>query len=101
MTNIEPLGGLVLLEEIKQEDRKTASGLVLTAVNLDAELSRGKIIAVGPGERDQEGRIHTVPLEVGQVVLYNDANATEVKDAQNNTYQFLNWRNLFGVENNG
>jgi chaperonin GroES len=101
MTNIEPLGGLVLLEKLEQEDRTTASGLVLSAVTLDAELSRGTIIAIGPGERDQEGRIHTVPLEVGQIVFYNDANATEVKDSQNNTYQFVNWRNLFGVDKNG
>jgi chaperonin GroES len=101
MTNIEPLGGLVLLEELQQEDRTTASGLVLTAVTLDSELNRGKIVAVGPGERDQEGKVHSVPLQVGQIVFYNGGNATEVKDSQNKTYQFVNWRNLFGVENNG
>lgn len=101
MANIEPLGGLILVEEIEQKDKTTASGLVLTSASLDSELKRGRIVAVGPGERDQTGFTHRIPLDVGMVVIYADGNATEVTDSLNNKYQFLNWRNLFGVENNG
>jgi co-chaperonin GroES (HSP10) len=101
MTNIEPLGGLVLVKEIEQQDKKTASGLVLTASSQETELRRGTIIKVGPGERDQEGKIHSIPLEVGQIVIYNEGNATEVTDSIHEKYQFVNWRQLFGVENNG
>ena len=99
MTNIEPLGGLILAEEIEQQDRKTASGLVLTAISQESELKRGKIVKLGPGERDQEGKIHTIPLEIGQIIIYNEGNATEVTDSSNNKYQFINWRHLLGVEN--
>lgn len=99
MTNIEPLGGLILVKEIEQQDKKTASGLVLTSASLESELKRGTIIAVGPGERDQTGKTHRIPLDVGMTVIYADANATEVSDSENSKYQFVNWRNLFGVEN--
>ena len=99
MTNIEPLGGLILVKKNEVTDTKTQSGLILTASAQDSELSRGTIVKVGPGERDQEGKIHSIPLEIGQVVIYNEGNATEVIDSLNDKYQFVNWRQLFGVEN--
>lgn len=101
MANIEPLGGLILVEEIEQKDKTTASGLVLTSSALDSELKRGKIVSVGPGERDQTGITHRIPLDVGMVVIYSDGHATEVTDSLNKKYQFVNWRNLFGVDHNG
>lgn len=101
MTNIEPLGGLILVEEIQQEERKTASGLVLTASTVESELNRGVIVAVGPGERDQTGKTHRIPLDVGMKVIYLESQGTEVVDSLGDKYKFVNWRNLFGVENNG
>jgi len=101
MTNIEPLGGLVLVKEIEQQDKRTKSGLVIAATFQDSELKRGEIINLGPGERDQEGKNHTIPLEIGQIVIYNEGNATEIEDNQGEKYKFVNWRQLFGVENNG
>ena len=100
MTNIEPLGGLILVKESQQEERKTMSGLVLTASATESDLKRGLIVAVGPGERDQTGRTHKVPLDVGMIVIYNESQGTEVVDSSGNKYKFVNWRNLFGVENN-
>jgi chaperonin GroES len=101
MSNIEPLGGLILVKEIEQRDKTTASGLVLTSSTMDSELKRGKIVSVGPGERDQTGVTHRIPLDIGMVVIYSEGHGTEVTDSLNNKYQFVNWRNLFGVENNG
>jgi co-chaperonin GroES (HSP10) len=99
LTNIEPLGGLILVKRIEKEDTSTASGLILTSDTLDSELNRGTIIKVGPGERDQTGTTHSIPLNVGDVVIYADAHGTEVTDKNRNKYEFVNWRNLFGVEN--
>ena len=98
MTNIEPLGSLVLIEKIEQSERKTSSGLVLAAVTLDAELDRGKVVKVGPGDYDNVGNKHEIPLTQGDVVIYNGHQATEVTDASNNKYYFINWRNLLGKE---
>ena len=98
MTNIEPFGSLVLIEKVEQSERKTSSGLVLTSATLDFELSRGKIIAVGPGDYDNLGNKHEIPLTYGDVVIYNENSATEVVDALNNKYYFVNWRNLLGKE---
>jgi len=99
MTNIEPLGGLILVEKIKLEDQTTQSGLILTASTLDSELNRGKIVKIGPGERDQNGTTHPIPLNIGDVIIYSENHGTEITDNAGNKYEFVNWRNLFGVEN--
>lgn len=98
MTNIEPLGSLILVEAIEQSERKTTSGLVLSASILDNELKRGKVIEVGPGDFDNVGNKHDIPLTFGDVVIYNEGNATEVTDASGSKYYFINWRSLLGKE---
>lgn len=98
MTNIEPFGSLILVEEIQQEERKTNSGLVLAATSLDHELKRGKVIAVGTGDYDNSGNKHEIPLTYGDVVIYNEGNATEVTDTLGSKYYFINWRHLLGKE---
>lgn len=101
MTNIEPLGGLILVNKIEETDKTTKSGLVIAASVVEQNLSRGKIIKIGPGERDQNGVIHPLPLNIGDVIIYNDIHATEITDSSGNKYYFISWRNLFGTENNG
>ncbi|MEI7999566.1 MAG: co-chaperone GroES family protein [Candidatus Omnitrophota bacterium] len=98
MTNIEPFGSLVLIEKVEQKERKTSSGLVLTTSVLDSELSRGKVIAVGPGDFDNVGNRHEVPLTYGDIVIYSEGQANEVTDALGSKYFFINWRNLLGKE---
>ena len=100
MTNIEPLGSLILVEEIEQKERKTSSGLVLSAATLETELKRGRVVAVGPGDYDNVGNKHDIPLTVDEVIIYNENNATEVTDASGSKYYFINWRSLFGIEGN-
>ena len=98
MTNIEPFGSLILVEEIEQGERTTNSGLVLSASILDSELKRGRVIAVGTGDYDNVGNKHEIPLTYGDTVIYNEGNATEVTDALGSKYYFINWRHLFGKE---
>jgi co-chaperonin GroES (HSP10) len=98
MTNIEPFGSLILVEEIEQGERTTNSGLVLSASILDSELKRGRVIAVGTGDYDNVGNKHEIPLTYGDRVIYNEGNATEVTDALGSKYYFINWRHLFGKE---
>jgi co-chaperonin GroES (HSP10) len=99
MTNIVPLGGLILVKKNELKETKTVSGLVLTASSQDSELQRGTIIKIGPGERDNTGTVHSIPLDIGSVVIYSENHGTEVTDANGEKYEFVNWRNLFGVEN--
>lgn len=98
MTNLEPLGSLILVEKIDQKERKTNSGLVLAASVIENELTRATVIAVGPGDYDNVGNKHEIPLTHGEVVIYNEHQATEVTDALGSKYYFINWRQVLGKE---
>jgi co-chaperonin GroES (HSP10) len=96
MTNIKPLGQLVLIKKIEESEKTTASGLVLTAASLDNELSRGTIIAVGDGTRDIYGNMHPILLEIADTVYFNDSHLTEITDDQNEKYYFISSNNIYG-----
>jgi chaperonin GroES len=74
---LKPLGGRVIVEPIEQEE-VTAGGIILPETAKEKP-QEGKILAVGPGERDEDGK--RIPLEVaiGDRVLYAKYSGTEVK----------------------
>jgi co-chaperonin GroES (HSP10) len=102
MTNIKPLGSLILIKEHTLEEKTTKSGLLITTSALEFDLKRGEVIAIGYGDHDNAGNHHPIPLEIGDVVIYSDNHTTDIEDDSGEKYKFINWRQLFGmVENNG
>ena len=53
---------------------------------------------MGPGDFDNVGNKHEIPLTYGEVVIYNEQQATEVTDALGSKYYFINWRQILGKE---
>jgi co-chaperonin GroES (HSP10) len=98
MTNIQPLGSLVLVKEISVEEKTTKSGLVLTASTIESGLTRGTIVKVGPGDHDNSGNHYPIPLKEGDVVIYSDVHGTEVEDEDREKYYFINWRSILGIQ---
>jgi co-chaperonin GroES (HSP10) len=100
MTNIKPLGKLLLVKEIETTESKTASGLVLTATATEQDLKRATVIDIGPGEVSGfNGQLYPVDtIKVGMVVLYSPNNATEIKDILGEKFYFVNSSMLFGYE---
>jgi len=99
MTNIQPLGSLVLVKENKMEDKTTKSGLVLTASVIESGVKRGQVVKVGSGDHDNAGNHYPVPLNIGDTVIYSENHVTEVEDDnEREKYYFINWRNILGVQ---
>lgn len=99
MTNIKPLGSLILIKAIEETDKTTKSGLVIAATVQDASLKRGVVVEVGPGDNDNAGNHYDIPLKSGDTVIYAPMQATEIEDLAGDKYHFINWRQLFGTEN--
>ncbi len=76
-TELRPLGNRVVVEPI-EEDEVTPGGIVLPETAKEKP-QQGKVLAVGPGERDEQG--HRIPLDVkvGDRVLFAKYAGTEVK----------------------
>jgi len=100
MTNLQPLGSIILIEKIEETETKTASGLVLTATTMEQELSRGKVIALGDGIRDSQGNIHAFNVAIGDTVYYNLMHLVDVTDNNGSKYGFLAYNNIYGKVTN-
>ena len=74
---LKPLGGRVIVEPIEQEE-KTAGGIILPETAKEKP-QEGKVLAAGPGDRDEDGKRIPMDVKVGDRVLYAKYSGTEVK----------------------
>ena len=72
-----PLHDRVLVRRV-EADEKTAGGIIIpdTAKEKPQE---GEVIAVGPGARDEAGRVQPLDVKAGDRVLFGKWSGTEVK----------------------
>jgi len=74
---LKPLADRVLVEPIEDEE-VTAGGIVLPETAKEKP-QRGKILAVGPGGRDEDGKVIAMEVAAGQTVLFAKYAGTEIK----------------------
>ncbi|GHD47385.1 10 kDa chaperonin [Thalassobaculum fulvum] len=72
-----PLHDRVVVEPIESET-KTAGGIIIPDTAKEKP-SQGKVIAVGPGARDETGKVQKLDVKAGDTVLYGKWSGTEVK----------------------
>jgi chaperonin GroES len=75
--NFRPLHDRVLVKAIEQ-DTKTAGGIIIPDTAKEKPME-GKIIAVGPGSRDETGKLVPLDVKKGDRVLFGKWSGTEVK----------------------
>ncbi|MGB9681312.1 MAG: co-chaperone GroES [Minisyncoccia bacterium] len=74
---IKPLSDHIFVEPINEE-KVTKSGIYLPD-NAEEKPMMGKVIAVGPGKKNEEGKIIPMEVEVGDKVLFTKYAPTEIK----------------------
>lgn len=74
---IRPLHDRVIVKRLDNE-RKTASGIVIPD-NVAEKPDQGEIVAVGPGKRDDNGKVMTLDVKVGDKVLFGKYSGQTVK----------------------
>lgn len=72
-----PLLDRVVLKRI-EEDKKTAGGLIIPDTAKEKPC-QGEVVAVGPGGRDEDGKLVAMNVKVGDRVLFAKWSGTEVK----------------------
>jgi chaperonin GroES len=72
-----PLHDRVVVERIDAE-AKSAGGIIIPDTAKEKP-SQGKIVGVGPGGRDESGKLIPIDLKVGDRVLFGKWSGTEVK----------------------
>ena len=73
---ISPLGDRVVLKAAEVEET-TASGIILTG-NSQEKPQYSEVVAVGPGQVDENGKKIPMSVKVGQKVIYSQYSGTDV-----------------------
>src|SRR6476660_5402211 len=72
-----PLHDRVVVRRV-EEDTKTAGGIIIPDTAKEKPM-QGEIVAVGPGARDEQGKVVPLAVKAGDRVLFGKWSGTEVK----------------------
>jgi chaperonin GroES len=89
-----PLHDRVVVERISAEE-KTSGGIIIPDT-VQEKPQQGKIIAVGPGGRDENGKLLPIDVKVGERVLFGKWSGTEVK-IDGHEYLIMKESDIMGV----
>jgi len=89
-----PLHDRVVVQRL-ESDQKTKGGIIIpdTAKEKPQE---GKIIAVGPGARDENGKVQPLDVKAGDRILFGKWSGTEVK-IDGEDYLIMKESDIMGV----
>ncbi len=77
MTSIRPLHDRIIARRLDAE-QKTAGGIIIPDTATEKPI-QAEVLAVGPGARDDAGKLIPMDVKVGDVVLFTKWGGTEVK----------------------
>jgi chaperonin GroES len=72
-----PLHDRVVVKRL-EEETKTAGGIIIPDTAKEKP-QQGKVVAVGPGGRDEAGKVTPLDVKAGDTVLFGKWSGTEVK----------------------
>jgi len=75
---IRPLSDHILIEPIKEEE-KSRGGIFLPDTASKEKSEEGKVIAVGPGKKTEDGKIMMMSVKPGDKVLFSKYGPNEIK----------------------
>src|SRR5919204_2641293 len=75
--DLQPLGDRLIVEALEEEET-TSSGIVLPDTAKEKP-QRGRVLAVGPGPRDENGNYITMEIAEGDEIIFSKYGGTEIK----------------------
>ncbi len=75
--DVQPLGDRLIVEPLEEEET-TVSGIVLPDTAKEKP-QRGRVLAVGPGGRNDKGELVPMEVAVGDEIIYSKYGGTEIK----------------------
>jgi len=78
---VQPLGDRVLIKPLSESEKgkKLPSGIIIPDTIDKEKPEQGKVVAVGPGRRDDDGELIPVDVKVGDRVIFSKYGYDEVK----------------------
>ena len=92
---LKPLGDRVVVRAKDDQEARTASGLVIPDTAKEKP-QLGEVLAVGPGEVNDQGERTPMDVKEGDTVVYSKYGGTEIK-FEGQEYLILSSRDLLAI----
>jgi chaperonin GroES len=92
---LRPLQDRIIVERI-EEETKTKGGIIIPDTVSKEKPQEGKVIAVGKGKKNEEGKLIPMDVKVGDRVLFGKYSGSEVKIA-GEEYLIMREDDILGV----
>jgi len=98
MTKIKPLHNNVLIEPLSEAERgaMTKSGIIIPETIDKEKPDQGKVVEIGPGRRDEKGKLIPMSVKKGQRVVFSKYSPDEIK-VGNKKYYIISEDNILAV----
>ena len=96
MASIRPLHDRVLIQRLAEEE-KTAGGIIIPDTAKEKP-TKGKVVAVGSGSRNEKGENLPLDVKVGDVVLFAKWGGQEIK-LDGEDFLIMKESDIIAVEN--
>ena len=94
MMKFRPLHDRVVVRRIEGEE-KSAGGIIIPDTAKEKPME-GEVIAVGPGARDEQGKVQPLDVKAGDRILFGKWSGTEVK-IDNVEYLIMKESDIMGI----
>ena len=91
---LKPLGDRLVIKMAETEET-TKSGIILTG-SAKEKPQEAKVIAVGPGKKDDNGKLIPMDVKVGDTILTSKYGGTEIK-IDDKEYKILNASDILAI----
>ena len=95
--NIKPLADRVIVEPLEKEEETFAGGQLVLPDTAKEKPQQGKVLAVGPGRLDDDGKRIPMEVKVGDTVVYAKYAGTPFKTEEGNEILFLKESDVLAV----
>ena len=89
-----PLHDRVLIKVLDSEE-KTSGGIIIPD-SAKEKPQEGEVVAVGPGAKNEDGKLSPMDVKLGDIVLFGKWSGTEVK-IDNNEYSIMKEADIMGI----
>jgi len=94
---IKPLGDRVVVEPVEEDVQTFAGGKLVLPDTAKEKPQQGKVLAVGPGRRDEEGKRIPMDVKVGDMVIYAKYSGTTFKTPEGEEFLILKESDILAI----
>jgi chaperonin GroES len=97
MADIKPLADRVVVEPLEEDVQTFAGGQLVLPDTAKEKPQQGKVLAMGPGRLDEDGKRIPMEVKIGDTVVYAKYSGTTFKTEDGNEILFMRESDILAI----